>query len=97
MTYNERVQAIAEEMARENEPGFFSVADLFPDMEQAKDDIKRVSNCYIHLARIAVKYMAEAYKMGFNGGWGYDFSDESQIMAFCDRCIKMEGLIPDNK
>lgn len=79
MTYDERVRAIAEEMAGGPLEGLKKVWYIV----------------YMNNARIAVKHMADAYERGFNGG--YDFSDDSDMMSFCNECMIREGLIPDSE
>lgn len=90
--YEQRVREIAEEMARQHFNTLFRVTKWDDLWQEDKED--RTEGMLFY-ARITVKHMAEAYEKGFNGG--YDFRNDPEMVEFCQKCLKDEGLIPDQE
>lgn len=87
MTYSERVQAIAEEMARSDEPYGMWTGDKD---SQIRPHLIRMKEQY---ARIAVKHMAIMFSSGYGEGAKWGWND------FRNRVKNLQegfGLIPDN-
>lgn len=94
MTYEERVRSIAEEMARttfserHNNDGI-SFSDQHPDLQSYL--IRRMDVA----AHIAVKHMAEAYKLCWESGG--EWADTTEAECRLKRYLLSYGLIPDKE
>lgn len=80
MTYDERVQALAEEMAMEYYDGDYPVW---------QETRKELAQKYIAAAHIAVNHMADAIRKALRGGTAM------VLYTSIERYLKEEGLIPD--
>lgn len=88
MTYNERVQAIAEEMAKERYPKPYGE---LKDSNQPAWAGMYVST-FLDQARIAVKHMAEAVQESWCNGEPLSAGDYEEFKKYAIN----KGLIPDN-
>lgn len=90
LTYEERVQAIAEKMFRDDE-------GLKQDSRISKLDWIISGDLYMRRARIAVAEMAEAYEWGHHDGWMSKAMNFNRLDSPSLREGKIKsGLIPDD-
>lgn len=97
--YNERVRAIACEMAKERYPKHWGQS-IISSVDAAfwQQETESYINDFLPEARIAVAHMAAAYEMGRKKGYelGIAWSEGKPITITPKFELISEGLIPDS-
>lgn len=88
MKYEDRIQSIAEEMAKDYRTQYW---------DKAVEDFPALISSLIPAARIAVKHMAQQYEYGHHDGWMSKAMNFNRLHSpsLKEGLIK-SGLIPDD-